>query len=340
MNKEKVTMEMIAKKLGTSKSVVSIALSNKYGVSEQMRSRILLAAHEMGYDFTKSKKYRKKQVKCNKITLVIANKMVLSETFWSDIILGIESAANQNNVYLQVFIFNMNMRFEDMLSEIHNSDTNGLILIKDYDNALVSKLKGASLPMVVVDPKHFTDVSCTQISVSNYDSAYSCGKYFIDRGHKAFGFVGDISFSYSFIQRYNGFRDSVMYGGKDYKFFSFTQKAERESVVCNLQSVREAFSKPGFPTAVLCANDIIAYMIKDLLDLIGLKIPDDVSVIGFDNLEKSEWLGITSVNVPKFEMGCKAVEKILQLINNKDSLPEKIEIAAELVERNSVKRLN
>lgn len=339
MKKQKITMEMIAQKLGTSKSVVSIALSNKYGVSEEMRSKILLAAHEMGYDFSKSKTYRKKQVKSNKITLVIANKMVLSETFWSDIILGIESAANNNNVYLQVFIFNTNMRFADMLNEIHNSNTNGLILIKDYDNALVSKLKDTSLPLVVVDPKHFTDVSCTQISVSNYDSAYSCGKYLIEKGHREFGFVGDISFSHSFIQRYNGFRDAIIYSDKDYKFFSFTQKAEKENVVCNLQSVREAFSQPAYPTALLCANDIIAYMVYDLFDSIGLKIPDDVSVIGFDNLEKSEWLGITAVNVPKFEMGCRAVEKILQLIGNKNNLPEKIEIAAELVERNSVKKL-
>lgn len=339
MRKEKITMEKIAKKLGTSKSVVSIALSNKYGVSEQTRSKILLAAHEMGYDFSKIKSFKRNQRKKQKITLVIANKMVLSETFWADIILGIESAASCNDVYLQVIIFNLNMRFNEILSEIHNLETGGLILIKDYDDNLVSKLMETSLPMVVVDPKHFTNVSCAQISASNYDSAYSCGKYLIEKGHRSFGFVGDISFSHSFMQRFNGFRDSVIYSGGNFEFFPFTGKAEKENVVCNLQSVREAFSKPGYPTALLCANDIVAYMIFDLFESIGLKIPGDVSVIGFDNLEKSEWLGVTTVNVPKFEMGRKAVEKLLQIINKKDDLPEKIEIAAVLIERNSVKKI-
>lgn len=181
-------MEKIAKKLGTSKSVVSIALSNKYGVSEQTRSKILLAAHEMGYDFSKIKSFKRNQRKKQKITLVIANKMVLSETFWADIILGIESAASCNDVYLQVIIFNLNMRFNEILSEIHNLETGGLILIKDYDDNLVSKLMETSLPMVVVDPKHFTNVSCAQISASNYDSAYSCGKYLIEKGHRSFGY--------------------------------------------------------------------------------------------------------------------------------------------------------
>jgi DNA-binding LacI/PurR family transcriptional regulator len=339
MKNEKVTMEKIAKKLNTSKSVVSIALSNKYGVSEKMRSQILLCAHEMGYDFSKCRKYSKKQKKCGKITLVIASKMVLSETFWSDIILGIESAANNNDIMLQVYIFNFNMPFDEMLKEIHNSNTGGLILIKDYDDELVSKLKTTSLPMVVVDPKHFTNVSCTQICVSNYDSAYLCGKYLMEKGHKHLGFIGDISFSHSFIQRFNGFRDSIIYSGNGSKFSAFTEKAEEENVVCNMFSVKEAFSGTDYPTALLCANDLAAFLVYDLFKILNIKIPDDVSVIGFDNLEKSKWLNMTTMNVPKFEMGCKAVEKLLQIINKQDNLAEKIEIAAELIERESVKNI-
>lgn len=338
MKTKKITMEQIAQRLGISKSVVSVAISNKYGVSEELRSRILLTAHEMGYDLNKNKRYVIERKAKDKITLVIANKSVLNEPFWSDIILGIETAVNDNKVILQIFIFNIDMQFDLMLSEIHNSTTNGLILIKDYDNKFVSKLSGCNLPMVVIDPKHFTDVHCPQISVSNYESAYYCAKYLINKGHKHLAFWGDITFSHSFMQRFNGFKDAIIYP-QEAVFTPIISKAEDDRIACNIQEFIKIYSQKDYPTAILCANDLVAYLAIDQLKKLNKAVPDDVSIIGFDNLEKSKWLNLTTVNVPKFEMGKRSVEKLLQMINKKDNISEKIEIAAELVERATVKTL-
>jgi len=334
MKKQKITMEDIAKKVGVSKSIVSIALSNKYGVSEDMRSKIFLAAHEMDYNFSKIKSYENRTK--NKLTLFIANKTVLAEAFWSDIILGIENAVNENNMYMQVFVFNGETHLDTMLSEIHESKTSGIIMIKDYDNNIIQKISMVTLPMVVVDPKQVTLDNVSQICVNNYESAYFCANHFIEQGHSNIAFYGDRTFSLSFQQRYNGFRDAILNSEKDITFTKMISKAEEINVVCNIGEIQEAFSKKDYPTAVFCANDLIAFLLYDKLTEKGFKIPQDVSIVGFDNLEKSAWLNLSTFHVPKFEMGKKAVEKLIEMIKNPKMLSEKIEIVAKYIERGSV----
>ncbi len=338
MKKQKITMDQIAKKVGVSKSIVSIAMSNKYGVSEEVRSKIFLAAHEMGYDFSKIKSYEKRTK--NKITLFIANKTVLSETFWSDIILGIENAVSENNMYMQVFVFNGETHLDTMLSEIHESKTSGIIMIKDYDNNLIQKMSMVTLPIVVVDPKQVTSDSdhVSEICVNNYESSYFCANHFIELGHKNIAFYGDRTFSLSFQQRYNGFRDAILNSNKKIRFTKMVEKAEEGNVVCNIGQIKEKFSEKDYPTAVLCANDLIAFLLFEKLTEMGFNIPNDISIVGFDNLEKSAWLNLSTFHVPKFEMGKRAVEKLIEIIKNPKMLSEKTEIFSKYIERGSVSK--
>jgi len=122
------------------------------------------------------------------------------------------------------------------------------------------------------------------------------------------------------------------------ELFEMTDQFDEFRIPFSKKQFRNVMKNPNHPTALVCANDITAFEVYNELSGLGLRIPEDVSVVGFDNLLKCDWVtpALTTVNIPKAAMGERAVDILLNRIEQPESACEQILIGTTIKTRDSV----
>jgi LacI family transcriptional regulator len=333
----KVTLKIIADSLKISKGLVSIALSDKYGVSEKTRSEIVIKAIQLGYDFNKIKKFRESQV--GKVIYVLTKEVDLHvDRFWPEIIKGIEQQAHDINFKIRVKSWDDQTDFEKFISEVIDMKAIGIIIISELPPFVFNHLVGSKIPMVLVDGKAMYDDAIDTISVNNYAASFHATEYVIQKGHRHIAFVGDINHAYSFNQRFLGFLDAA----KRYEGILTTHliSAGDDPTLTYSYSNRELrkYLLERNVEAYICANDNIAEKIYGIAKDYGLKIPRDISVVGFDDnfMSKNFDPSLTTIEVPKKEMGKVTLLALNDRIKNRQGSFKRVNLHGRIVERNSI----
>ena len=335
MKKKRVTMSDIAEEAKVSKTIVSRAISDKYGVSPETRAKIMLLAHEMGYDFQKAAKKRS-----NRITLIVTSKRLLSDEYWRGILLGIEGAVVDNGYELDIVVYNPSTSVRDLLPTIVSNDPKGLFFVSDFDEVFIKQFESLHIPIVLIDSMYYAGIEHSQIRASNYYSSYLVGEYFMKMGHRRFAFFGDVTASVSLSLRCAGFYDAIR-RHRNITFQALTDPGLNGKTY-NTARFEEVFSGKERPTALFCASDEIACCAYSMFKKMNLRVPEDVSVIGFDNIELSKWITpeLSTINVDKDKIGRLAFELMLEKLKNKDSNSKIVEVPSFLVERDSVRSMS
>ncbi len=318
-NTKKVTLDDIAARLSLSKSVVSRALNDKYGVREETRSKILFTALEMGYDFEHARGMTKPKKRTTKnICVVIPQAHFLDEAYYNKILFGIESALNAQKTGIHLLIPEKS-GFSEMLMNLKKLDFDGIIIIGLLPYQNISLLVSINIPIVLVDTLHYDlDVDC--LTCNNYRGAFHATKYLLDQNHRSLAFLGTVDPRLNFSDRYRGYKDcleqSNIEGIVDY---SVVEPHSDDDFMFSTDRIYNLLRQKNRPTAILCANDQVAFKVYEIADSLQLSIPEDLSVIGFDNIERCNWMKpkLTSIHVPKFEMGKEAVSMLMRQIENR-----------------------
>jgi LacI family transcriptional regulator len=331
-----IRLEDIARVVGVSKNTVSKALRNADGVSDEVRSKIIDTATEMGYKRVISKEI-------NNVTVLCREDFFREPTFWPNILYGIEKAARSRNIKLSTTAIDIKTEEEQIIPyTVDGKIIDGVIIVGTLNNGFIKKIKATDIPLVVVD--HYSEeIQCDYVNTANKRGIYQALKYLYKNGHKKIGFIGNNEWAYSFRSRYEAF----IYYMKlldlelDNDYIWLDIKLKEVDFVDNMMYFKEKIKyNDDFPTAWICSNDKIAFaFIKGLRD-IGINVPREVSVIGFDNIEIAGIFhpALTTVNVHKRAMGEKALDQLLFRISNKNEPYEFIEIDTNLVVRDSTKK--
>ena len=341
----RVTIEDIAKKLNKSKGLVSLALSNKYGVSEETRSQIILEAIKMGYPLTKKKTNcsNKSNRKVN-IMLVFCSGMLMDDFYWAKVVSGIEQTLRQHKAIVSFMEWNK-VDSSEVVVSLYRSECDGIIIVGSPEMELLDQINSIGRPIVLVDS---SCISCdyTQVKANNYTGSYLLTQYLYDLGHRHICFFGDTSEEETLAQRKGGvarFLEKNKNRGIQIDFLDARlDKGSQE--YCSITQLRKYIRQKNHATAMICANDAIAARAYEAIAEAGLKIPEDISVVGFDNTQKCEWLSpkLTTVFVDIKKMGEIAVALILQYVKQEESekyTRMQIEIETSIVVRESVKKL-
>ena len=345
---KKVTFQTIADELGVSKGLVSLAMRNKYGVSEEMRSKIVLKAIELGYEFRRQDQRQKKN-----ITLLVKNMGILNEDFWRRCILGIETECANNNLLFTIQGW-MNMHGgEDISMSILSEKCRGLIVLNQCHRSVVEKISKLGLPIVFVDMINPLEVSADQVMANNFNAGMQAVNYLFAKGHRNILLFGNIDYSFSFLQRYYGCMKAIKRAQKRGENVSHVNIIDcvkphmvddvywdDETDLCNDEALDAYLQGGGDVTAIVCFNDSILRRVLAIFKKRGLRIPDDISLISIDNVQCSEDNGITSVDIPKAELGVQAVRMLMDRIENRRTHSVSLELNTTIAERNSVKDLN
>ena len=329
---KKITLKVIADMLGVSQTMVSRALSDKYGVSEDMRVKIRLTALDLGY-FPSDKI---KRAKSNAVTVAINRYDFNDNKFYLKLIESIEKEISIRKMSLLLNIVDNGN--DNIPHSIEHKKTDGIIVMGRITSAHFSKFLGFSVPMVLLDtPEYYNNIDI--VYANNFCGSYEATKYIIKHGHKHIAFIGSPDFAFSFSERLRGYKACA----EQYKSSGITAFYTRDfyddyEVPFSVKETKKILSPSNNITAVVCANDPIALLIYNIAAEMGLSVPQDISVIGFDDVPNTEQVQpkLTTIKIYKSELGKLALDILIKRINNPELPYTYTQLSTDIVERESV----
>jgi LacI family transcriptional regulator len=334
--KRKPTIRDVAKKAGMSLSTVSLVLNNKGYVSETNKQKILRIIKDLDYHPQRSARGLASQLSGNIGFILTEDHFSQSEPFYTRIFLGTEFEARKHNYYILLTTVGKNVKETPDIPRFlleHNVD--GVIIAGKIGSSWIEYIKNKNIPILLVD---FAAPRVSNIAIDNRAGAELVVRHFLKGGHTKIGFIGGDLQHPSIHERFSQYR-TVM---QDEGLGPIEQWSAIEQPQTTQEDGYEAAKKlfggnTERPTAVFAANDAMAIGCMKYVKEHGLKIPDDVAIAGFDNVEAGLHVEprLTTVNVHREEMGSLAVRRIVEMVKEKSGVVTRTITPVELVVRDS-----
>ena len=338
--KNRVTIRDVAAAANVSVATVSYVLNGKKKVSEETRQKILAVIDELG--FVPDLNARGLSVKDTKLLGVVVpqtepgSKLMFHNIFYSELLGSIEYAARQRGYHVIISATDVT---EDYLHLIQERNLAGVIIIGTYQNRFFSELKTLDVPVVLIDSYCKYDYF-HKLRIDDEDCSYQATEYVIRQGHRRIGLVtGHLQEDGVMQKRYRGFLRAFEQNG-----LTFSGGNLYEATVDYESGVRAAdwfADTKADITAVVATADVLAIGLMKGFYEKGIRVPEEVSIIGFDDLPYCEIVSprLTSLRVPKQEMGRMAVRRMLEMIKYGDDVRAKTQVCTEFIERDSVRTI-
>lgn len=334
MKKTKITMQDIADKLGISKNAVSLALANKPGVSEETKELVFHMAKKLGYE-----KAQNRNVTSNKILVLIPEYIRNDNYFYNQIYWAIEERAKQKGFIAIMASISAEMESTVKMPEVFKDiEFAGVILVGVVSNEYARFVERVSQNLVFVDNSYWgMNVDC--VVTSNIDAGYQLTKYLIEKHHNVIGFVGSVSKTASLFERWCGYKCATQEAGlPPMDDVCILDPSPLKNLLSDAGELKEKIQAlPRIPTAFVCGGDRIAVATVEALKRLGYQVPQEVSVVGIDDIEVAQIIepALTTVRINRSRMGVEAVDLLLKHMNRKHT-KVRIELYTEIVERKSV----
>lgn len=330
-----VTMRDIAEKLGVSSVTVSKALNDKEGVSDELKKKIKSVAEAMGYRLNLSAKAMKEGYSYN-VGVIIAERYTgLTQSFYTRFYQHIATALEQHLYSGILHILSAEDEEKRILPRVyHEQKVDGFIILGQLDRNYLEVLRRAEIAFVCLD--FYTDeTDADSIITDNFYGMYEMTNYLINQGHTELAFVGNIYATSSIQDRFLGFYKSLLEHRIPLKDEYVIDDRDEKGKFLDIRLPDK------LPTAFVCNCDQVAYELINKLQQEGIKVPDDVSVTGFDNDIYATIITprITTVEVDMSAMAATAAQTIVQKVKNSAFHTGRVLIKGQIIHRDSVKCL-
>lgn len=334
----RITIKDVADRAGVSSATVSNVINDKGKVSESTRRQVLEVIDQLHYRPTASAQRRYK-VAAKSIGLVIKE---MDNPYFADVIVGAQEAAEAAGYEVMVASSEGRRETEDRVVDLFIAqDVTGIIinplLDGETDLSHLFELKRRNIPFVLLERVH--GLRASLVDVDNASASCEAAKHLIELGHERIVHFAGPGYSMHSAERTEGFRQA---------FFDAQMLFQNESIVPSGSHLEDGYrtgmdyfkgmGKQEMPTAVTCYNDLVAMGLLRALRELGLRVPADVSVIGFDGIALCEYIDVplTTMHVPRRTMGRSAVEVLIQQMEaGADYTLEQVTLQAELTVRSS-----
>jgi LacI family transcriptional regulator len=342
--KNRIKLVDIAQATGVSLTAVSLALSDKPGISQETRNRVLESARSLGYRFKST--VAASPVRSIK-TVGLWVKSGLEDRpqdnqFYSHIISGIEAAWRQMDINLMVAKLPVDGDHHpvEIPAMLEKGDIDAVMLAGvSVDGRLERMLASRGCPVVLVD-SYSSGRAYNTILSDNLQGTYRATEYLIGKGHRQIGFVGGHERSYpSLRDRRSGYRKALADFGIDSVYFADCLPTRSEAAAAAVELIRQN----GQISGLVCVNDDTAIAAMAALIEQGLRVPQDISIIGFDDIYLAESVvpALTTMRVNKQSMGRLAVQLLINQVFQMDGAGSVTAVfRPSLVERSSASVFN
>lgn len=317
-----ITIKDVAKASGVSLATVSRVVNGTDMVSEATKEKVMEAVRSLGYNPNNAARALVSH-KTNAIGIVVHN---LHDPFFYDLIRGFETGAQQtkyNVIFCSVLGSDIKSK-EKYLKYLTNGVVDGIILYGSYltDESVTRYLKDRDTMKYVMIENDIPDFSCNKLLIDNTGGAQSAIRYLKNKGHHSIAHICGNPNKKVTIDRLNGYLNEMRLAGLEIHdgYIGHTSTDYKSGY----ERMREMMELPCRPSAVFCSDDAIAsYAIRAATDM-GLCVPKDVSVIGFDNqtILPDCYRGprITTVEQPLYQIGYDSVALLSQQLEDQKTV--------------------
>ncbi|MEP7363902.1 MAG: LacI family DNA-binding transcriptional regulator [Acidobacteriota bacterium] len=328
---KRYSIKDIARTASVSNSTVSRALRNSPLVNPETGEMIRRIAEQEGYRPSAAARSLVTQ-RTNTIGVVVTN---ISDPFVAGVVSGIEDAAEQRG--FSVFLANSNAepaREKRVVRSFEERRVDGIIVTSSRVGALhVPMLSQMDVPIVLLNNQHPSEAAYS-VMIDNEGGSFAATSYLVQLGHRRIGYIGDFNGHQSDTERLSGYQRAIDSAGLEFDL-NLVQRGDGKPEGARIALARLlALADP--PTAVFCYNDMSALGAMNAAHAAGLRVPEELSLVGFDDLYISQYLNppLTTVRQPMAEMGRLATETLLRLLAKEPST-QIIKVPGELIVRES-----
>ncbi|WP_230867604.1 GntR family transcriptional regulator [Iocasia frigidifontis] len=276
-------------------------------------------------------------LRCSHHDPKVSDSTICDDIFYPKIMAGIDKTVTEKKYHCIVKYLYENSLDEDIIDEIIKK-ADGIICGELHSKKLLNILLEIDIPLVLINPSVISS-KVNIVEINNFIGAYDVIDYLVKLGHRKIGFIGGASTSFSAKYRKYGYLEALNKEGikiDDSKIISYGWRLEDGyKAAGNLLELKDR------PTAIFAVSDLLAIGAINAIKDSGLLVPDDISVIGFDDIDMASQIkpSLTTMKVRKFRMGEVATELIFEQLNNNRDYYRKISISTDLQVRDSVKKL-
>ncbi|MDO4459035.1 MAG: LacI family DNA-binding transcriptional regulator [Clostridia bacterium] len=353
----RIKSKELAEKLGVSTATVSLVINNKPGISKNLRESLTERIVQMGYgemiksgDAPASKPASSKSGSRAKKTIVYAIYSLEDlgsdqSGFYTHVLEGCDLQARELGFNLQMV--HIDSKCGCSLADCINLDECIGVVLQAYQvtDWIYNDLRKTGLPFIAVDRYNYSR-NLSSVCVNNEDGMFFAIRHLYELGHKNIGYVGSGFDFNTVIERrrnyHQALREFNLVDRPEFRFLTKVEVAKTTRGSGIFRSLINQWSQmEELPTALVCENDILAVQVLKAVRKMGLKVPEDISIVGFDDRSMSQWCDppLTTVRVHRHLMGRQAVQLLLNLIDMRKSgfksLPYKVCVGIEFVPRES-----
>ena len=331
-----VTIYDVAKKAGVGIGTVSRAINNSPSINKATKERILKIANELNYQ-----PHALAQSLARRKTFTIATVVpFFTNYFYVELLKSIQKALTHHHYDLILYSVDRMSRQEHAFKRVlAERRVDGVLVISlSLPDAYAEKFLDSKIPVVIVDNMSY---KIDSIAIANREAARMATQHLINLGHKQVGMINGHLSSFPAVSRLEGYKIAL-----DENNIPFDDK---KLIICDAKKGEHGFNESAgyyamkrmmklgrkMPTAIFVASDVQALGVMRAAKEAGIRIPEDVAIVGFDDIEFAKFVGLTTMRQPINEMGRMAVDRLIQRINAEYNGGFHKELQAELIVRES-----
>lgn len=335
--KKRPTIRDVADQAGLSVSTVSLVINNQGYVSDETRERVLRVVNDLSYHPTHSARGLASKTSGNIGFILSEDHFSQAEPFYTRIFLGTEFEARVRNYYILLTTvprqFN---RHRDVPRFLLERNVDGVIIAGMVSPKFIDYIENLGIPAVLVDYE-LKRKRASSVLIDNRAGAHAAVGHLLELGHKRIAFVGGDLKHPSIAERFQAYKETLEENDIPVDISIISAEENDTRVEDGVRAMEKLLSRGWKASAVFAANDAMAIGCIQCAKHSGLRIPDDVAVVGFDDIDISSHIEppLTTVRVFKEEMGKLAVIRVVDIIDSKTRTVVTTHVPIELVVRQS-----
>jgi DNA-binding LacI/PurR family transcriptional regulator len=325
------TSKQIAAELGVSQSTISRAFTKDASISEEMRAKVMAAAEKAGYKpnaIARSLITRRSGI----VGIAMAD---LTNPFYPEVLEALTNRLQRDGLHTLLFNVPEGHEVDEALPLVLQYQVDAVVITSATLSSGMAKTCAARGTPVVLLNRHVPGSGVHAVACDNYTAGRNVARYLVERGHKRLAYVAGKSDTATNIDRERGFADQLAEFGMSLWGRAGDETYSHDS---GYRAALELLRGDRKPDAIFFANDILAIGgIDAIRGVVGLSIPEDISVVGFDDIRMAEWpsYNLTTVRQPIAEMVDRAGDILAKFYSGKPSKPKVHLIQGDLMERGS-----
>jgi LacI family transcriptional regulator len=333
MSKSKASMRDIASAAGVSVTTVWMVIHDKPGISPRTAEKVWAAINDLDYRPRKSES----SPQLSTVGLLIEQSSIpaISDVFYGDVIRGVQSEAERLGMRVVLSVFDRNKRGFDLNGLSH--DVRGVVVANDGDlpAQTVLQLTALDVPIVLIE-SYIADHNFPCVLGDNFMAGYQITRHILNLGHRDVAVLKGPSKYSSLVDRLHGCMAAMAEAHLLFPPEWMPEPMPGHPIKVYVQ-MQEILALDRRPTAVIVISDKTAFGAMEAIREAGLRIPDDIAIGSIDNTRESQFTRppLTTVHIPKYEIGMLAMQKLNRIIKGENTTAFKSVVYSKLIVRES-----